>query len=911
MNFLRIVFLLTPLFCAWGQPYWDYMLHPERLSWPLDAQIHHFSSWSRNGSNSDLGFYYGPDQFGNQILADVEGPGVVTDMWWTQDLQTSAWRWRLFVDDTTNALIDTPLVYPFGLMSPFLPPAADSSSGGYYSYVPIPFQDHIRITYNDARDIYYHVSVITFPPGTPVESFTMPPSTDYMTRLDSLSARLSTPQTPIYVPLESASNFATVLNPGERVTAFDEALSGQTRRILLVLQNRTQSVFENFWIRVYTDGYPIPDIEGPVSAAMASPLGWHNYQSTVTGSLGDSLYFNLPVVAYQEVRIEFENKTAVPQPFSTRVEWTSSQVGPFRLMGQYREANPTRFWENYLIAEFEGAGNFVGTTQDMQQPDNHVLEGDERFFIDGETTPTWHGTGTEDYFKGGRYWTPVYTQLPLHGCVAYLADSAAAYRWHNNDPVPFTTHLKYDTEVGRFNNLSGHYRTMGFAYVERPQWKAVDASGDHATHSGETLRIIGKSLDPLSPIYGTQMGDEWLGLADGALLSVNGDSVFDTEFIAPDSLAPGDYPIMVMTDSGLDTIIASWRHFGNPTVWFLPTRTDIDNAVFFGDTLDITVQGLPQDETATIAIGGIPCPWVGVTPAADSHGRIDGKIRVPLGLVEGDYPVTATTKAAGHGISDSLLHFRNWIRLEPEVLLRSSWSGARIKEEWCYDWIRHNDPAPWGRIACYVLTGNGPTSYVNLPFWAPSGGTFQAAYFFGNTVNGAIVTMEINGESSLVEHDLYEYTLYQSWVRSDTVWGGTHTLNPGYNLLTMRTVGINPSSIGWKAVLDQVLFVATEPDPAPVAVEHVRIVPIPNGITLHWSPVNEDVEGNPIVPFAYDIFSALPDDTIWVWQAETFGSDSSWTCETLQNGPVEFAVAARLGTNLPASSIRKRMLQQK
>ena len=165
MNFLRIVFLLTPLFCAWGQPYWDYMLHPERLSWPLDAQIHHFSSWSRNGSNSDLGFYYGPDQFGNQILADVEGPGVVTDMWWTQDLQTSAWRWRLFVDDTTNALIDTPLVYPFGLMSPFLPPAADSSSGGYYSYVPIPFQDHIRITYNDARDIYYHVSVITFPPG--------------------------------------------------------------------------------------------------------------------------------------------------------------------------------------------------------------------------------------------------------------------------------------------------------------------------------------------------------------------------------------------------------------------------------------------------------------------------------------------------------------------------------------------------------------------------------------------------------------------------------------------------------------------------------------------------------------------------------------------------------------------------
>lgn len=917
MTPLRLLAVFLFVHVAVGQPFWDYMLYPENLSGPIQGEIQHFSSWARNGSNSDLGYYYGADQYGHQKLCDVQGPGVVVAMWWTQDNQTSQWRWRLYVDNNTTALIDTPLVYPFGEMSPFLPPVADSSSGGYYSYVPIPFQNSLRITYNDFRDIYFHVTVLKYPPGTVIPSFTMPPSPDYLAKLDSLADRLTTPQTPIYVSTNDVVDTSLTLDQGQSVSALEAEGTGQTRRLMLKLNNRTQQVFENFWVRVFTDGYPLPDIEGPISVALGTPLGWRPYRSTVTGSVGDTLYFNLPIVYDKRIRVEFENRTPAAQPLYARLELTDNQPGPYRLHGQFREMNPTRLWSNYVIAEFDGPGTYVGTVQDMQQPDNHVLEGDELFFLDGETTPSWHGTGTEDYYKGGRYWTPVYTQLPLHGCVAYLADSAAAYRWHNNDPIPFESSLRYETEVGRFNNLSGHYRTMAYAYLERPKWKVVDASGDKATHAGEELQVVGYRIDPQQAIVGAKLGNYPLTLTEMSFLDINSDSVFNARFYAPDSLAAGTYPLTLLLNVGSDTLFeydtaaVAWTHLGGPSLWFQPKRTDINNVVFAGDTLEIEMHGLRVGESASAAIDGIPCPWVGAMPSADALGKLTGYIRVPEGLYSGDYFVTATPQFSLGATADSLLHYRYWFRVEAEVLHHAGWSGARIKEEWCRDWIRADNTDPWGRMSAYVLTGNSTASFVNLPFWSPTSGNFQAKYFFGKTSNAAIVTVQINGQNSLVAQDMYQLTQYQSWVRSDTLHGGTHFLNPGLNTLTLRTVGRNPSSTDWKAILDQIQFISVDaPEAKPSMVDSVVIQVEDSLVRLSWLPVNRDEDGVELTPFAYDIFRAAPADSLWFWHAQVAGTDTTWTTPVSLGDCFDFVVAARRGTNLPVSVIKRNDLKK-
>lgn len=906
MNILKLLLVLLPLATALGQPYWEHMLHPERMANPLGAEVVHYSSWARNNGNSDLGWYYGYDPNGWQILCDIEGPGVITDMWWTRDGVTPAWRWRLYVDNMAVALIDTPLTYPFGDMQPFAPPIADSSSGGYYSYLPIPFQSRVRIVYNHSASIYYHVTALKYPPGTPMTSFTMPPSAEYNVMLDSLRQRMLTPQTPIYSPFETRADCTATLAVGQTMAVIDEPLTGRTRRVLLRLQNRTQQVFEKLWIRVYTDGYPLPDIEGPISVALGTPLGWRPYQSVVTGSIGDTLYFNLPIVADNGIRIELENRTAQAQPFTVAVETISGASGEYRLNGQHSDGNPTRLWENFKIAEFQGEGNFVGTVQDMQQSDPHVLEGDEAFYFNGETVPSWHGTGTEDYFKGGRYWTPVYDQEEFHGCVAYLGDSAAAYRWHNNDPLPFSNGLKYDTEIGRFNNFTGHYRTMAYAYVKRRPWQVMDESGDKTTYEGEQLRIIGQRLNPEISVYAVSIGDSMLVPTDNVTLSINADSILDVTFVMQDSILAGVYPLLIWTDDGVDTIETAWKHLGRPTLWFRPVRTDIDNAVYAGDTLDIEVQGLRPDETAWIGIDGQPSSWLGAPPVADATGKLTGRVRVRHGLPEGDYEVTAAPEVSSPTSSDSLLHCRDWFRVEPEVLYHAGWSGARLKEEWCRDWLRANNFDPWGRYAVHQLTGANINSYVTFRFYAPEAGIFRTAYFFGKTSNAPIVRVEINGQASLPNTDMYEATLYQSWERSDTLWGGTHTLNQGMNTVTMRTTGLNPASAGWKANFDQMVFFAADTVEAPpLPVEELTIHLEDSLIHLTWLPVVEDVLGNSLTPVAYDILRALPGDSVWHWQAEVPGADTTWAHPLFGGDVYEFAVCARRDATVPLAMMRK------
>ena len=51
--------------------------------------------------------------------------------------------------------------------------------------------------------------------------------------------------------------------------------------------------------------------------------------------------------------------------------------------------------------EAQGHGQFVGVTMSiLQNQDGWWGEGDDMFFVDGAASPTFIGTGSEDYFLG-------------------------------------------------------------------------------------------------------------------------------------------------------------------------------------------------------------------------------------------------------------------------------------------------------------------------------------------------------------------------------------------------------------------------------------------------------------------------------------------------------------------------------
>jgi len=115
----------------------------------------------------------------------------------------------------------------------------------------------------------------------------------------------------------------------------------------------------------------------------------------------------------------------------------------------YRQEHPAVMGRNYLIADIQGRGHYVGTIQSVYQSSTGWYgEGDDFFFIDGEKEPRLRGTGTEDYFcdawgfrqqDGPFYGTPV-----SEGRGA--GDRTSAYRFHLVDPVVFRNSLRLEIE---------------------------------------------------------------------------------------------------------------------------------------------------------------------------------------------------------------------------------------------------------------------------------------------------------------------------------------------------------------------------------------------------------------------------------------------------------------------------------
>ena len=101
-----------------------------------------------------------------------------------------------------------------------------------------------------------------------------------------------------------------------------------------------------------------------------------------------------------------------------------------------------------MVGVFASFGPALGDDWDY-------LERDEQVFVDGEATPSWRGTGIEDFFGGGFYFRgpdgqPQPFTQPLHGApvVRFFHRAAPAmYRLFLGDAVVFEDGLRTEFEV--------------------------------------------------------------------------------------------------------------------------------------------------------------------------------------------------------------------------------------------------------------------------------------------------------------------------------------------------------------------------------------------------------------------------------------------------------------------------------
>jgi hypothetical protein len=275
---------------------------------------------------------------------------------------------------------------------------------------------------------------------------------------------------------------------------------------------------QEIMLRMFWDGNPRPAVEAPVGDFFANCFGRRSevISLPVIVEDGDSYnaFWRMPF--RESARIEIENQSRKPLSLLYyNIDWiqldTLPEDTPY-FYAQYRQEYPARSGQDYLLLETTGKGHFVGAVLGVRMRSPAWFgEGDEKIYIDGETTPSIWGTGTEDYFLSA--WGLKTASTPYFGVPFFdyrtIGGHVSSYRWHLNDPIVFNTSIKVtlehmgwmsEDENPKYEATSWNEREDDYSSVAFWYQTGVPTFGERAPRADERLlpnlaRVIVQARD--------------------------------------------------------------------------------------------------------------------------------------------------------------------------------------------------------------------------------------------------------------------------------------------------------------------------------------------------------------------------------------------------------------------------------
>ncbi|MFH1998891.1 MAG: glycoside hydrolase family 172 protein, partial [Planctomycetota bacterium] len=197
------------------------------------------------------------------------------------------------------------------------------------------------------------------------------------------------------------------------------------------------------------------------------------FRSCISGQSAISLW---PMPYEKECRLTVHNFGTEEERLSIMLH-IEDRVWDDRSMHFYSQWHfeypiPTRPMRDWDFIHIEGKGVYVGDSLAIMNPcPTWWGEGDEKFYIDGESFPSHFGTGTEDYY-GYAWCSNLPFEDPFHGqprCDGYPHNS----NWGNTtvsrvralDCIPFTQSLNFDMEVWHWRDCEVAYAATTFFYA--------------------------------------------------------------------------------------------------------------------------------------------------------------------------------------------------------------------------------------------------------------------------------------------------------------------------------------------------------------------------------------------------------------------------------------------------------------
>ncbi len=313
------------------------------------------------------------------------------------------------------------------------------------------------------------------------------------------------------------------ITPGQTLTVLDVDGPGTLTHIWVTLSSRETTHLKKLVLRMYWDGEATPSVETPLGDFFGLGLGdyytWESELLSVAHERALNSFFPMPFQKHARITVSNEGQQMVDAFYFNLDYRAHAHRLPQDILyfhAQFRQAQPNHGWtnewtnngdpkvddiknldgkDNYVWMEATGQGHYVGVTMSVLQNQNFWWgEGDDMFFIDGDSRPSITGTGSEDYFLGAYDFGEHAFSYRLFGAPVKGEERAGSrssvYRFHLDSPITFTKSLRATIEHGHANHRSDNFYSVAYWYQTEP----------HAPFPA--LPVVEQRLPRLQPVGG-------------------------------------------------------------------------------------------------------------------------------------------------------------------------------------------------------------------------------------------------------------------------------------------------------------------------------------------------------------------------------------------------------------------------
>jgi len=322
-----------------------------------------------------------------------------------------------------------------------------------------------------------------------------PPKTDLTQPQDYALKRISS------ADLTGANADFREIQPAGALTLLDANGPGLLTHIWITVASGEAYHLKKLMLRIYWDNETAPSVEAPLGDFFGLGLGeYHKWESELLSVGSDkalNCFFPMPFRKHARITVSNEGQQKVDAFYFNLDYRALSQPlpsGTLYFHAQFRQGQPNNGWtsdwksngdpkvdrktnldgkDNYVWVDATGRGHFVGVTMSVfQNQDGWWGEGDDMFFVDGESRPSINGTGSEDYFLGAWDFGGHPFSYRLYGAPVVGEERAggksSVYRFHLDSPITFAKSLRASIEHGHANHRSDNYYSVAYWYQTEP-----------------------------------------------------------------------------------------------------------------------------------------------------------------------------------------------------------------------------------------------------------------------------------------------------------------------------------------------------------------------------------------------------------------------------------------------------------